>query len=290
VKKPVKLGLIGVGAWGKNYLRTVAKMDGVSVPVVLRSSFTPINEFPDVYIARDLDDLFSLCDGVVIATPPSSHEYLTIRSLEAGKPVLVEKPVSLDFASTRRMFDCSDRCGISLLVGHIHLFSSAFRVLREWTSEWSPKSINSLAGGFGPFRSYSPLLDWGPHDISMCLSLFNRAPDEVKVDKIESESGFMYELFLSFSPSFANLKFGNGLKDKCRIFSVFHEEDEAIYDGNFRFKGRTVPTSSISPLEELLTVFSNYITTGKTDWRFDPFLSLETARILDAASFITATH
>jgi hypothetical protein len=36
VKKPVKLGLIGVGAWGKNYLRTVAKMDNVSVPAVLR--------------------------------------------------------------------------------------------------------------------------------------------------------------------------------------------------------------------------------------------------------------
>lgn len=290
MKKPVKLGLIGVGAWGKNYLKTAAKMDNVSISAVLRSSSSLISEFPDIYVARDLDDLLSLCDGVVIATPPSSHEHLTIRSLEAGKPVLVEKPVSLNFASTKRMFDHSDKCKISLLAGHIHLFSLAFRVLREWTSEWSPKFIDSLAGSFGPFRDYSPLLDWGPHDISMALSLFNRAPDEIKANKIESGSGFMYELSLSFNPSFANLKFGNGLKNKHRAFSVFHEENEAVYDGNFYFKGKTVPTSPISPLEELLTVFSTYILTGKTDWRFDPFLSLETARILEIASSITSTH
>ena len=283
MKKSVKLGLVGVGAWGKNYLRTAARMDNVSIPVILRSSFTPVLEFPDLYIAKDFDDLLSLCDGVIIATPPSSHEYLTIRSLEAGKPVLVEKPVSLSFSSTKRVFDCADKCKIPLLVDYVHLFSSAFRVLREWTSEWSPKSVNSLAGGFGPFRSYSPLFDWGPHDISMCLSLFNRAPDEIRINEIKSGSGFMYELFLSFGSSFANLKFGNGLKDKHRVFSVFHEENEAIYDGTFCFKGRTVPTSSISPLEELLIVFSTYILTGKTDWRFDPFLSLETARILDTA-------
>lgn len=290
MKKSVKLGLIGAGAWGKNYLKTAARMNNVSVSAVLRSSSSPIDEFPNIYVARDLDDLFSLCDGVVIATPPSSHEYLTIRSLEAGKPVLVEKPVSLDFASTKRMLDCSDRHGISLLIGHIHLFSLAFRVLREWTSEWSPKSINSLAGGFGPFRDYSPLLDWGPHDISMALSLFNRAPDEIRANEIKSESGSIYELSLSFNPSSVNLKFGNGLKNKHRVFSISHGEDEAVYDGSFRFKGKIVSTSSISPLEELLTVFSVYILTGRTDWRFDPFLSLETARILEIASSIISTH
>jgi predicted dehydrogenase len=290
VKKPVKLGLVGVGAWGKNYLKTIAKMDGISISAVLRSSSTPVSEFPDIYVAKDLDDLFSLCDGIIIATPPSSHEHLVIRSLEARKPVLVEKPVSLSFISTKRMFDCADKYGISLLVGYIHLFSSAFRVLREWTSEWSPKFINSFAGGFGPFRDYSPLFDWGPHDISMALSLFSRAPDKIEINEVRSESGSMYELLLSFNPSFASLRFGNGLKEKQRNFSVFHGEDKATYDGAFYFKGRAVPTSLVSPLEELVTVFSNYIVTGKTDWRFDPFLSLETSRILDIASLIIATH
>jgi hypothetical protein len=133
----------------------------------------------------------------------------------------------------------------------------------------SPSSYEYLT--IRPFRSYLPLLDGGPHDISMCFSLLNRASDEIKVDKIKSESGFMYELF-------------------CRIFSVFHRKDKATYDGTFHFKGRAVPTSLVSPLEELITVFSNHTVTGKTDWRFDPFLLLETSRILDIASLIIATH
>ena len=290
VEKIVNLGLVGVGAWGRNYLTTVSKLSGVKISSVLRKTDSPLKISPSIPVAKNFDELLSSCDGVIVASPPDSHSEYVIRALDSGRPVLVEKPIALNIESAHRMFECSINSGVPLLVGHIHLFSPAFQVLRAWTSDWELKSIESLAGNWGPFRSYSPLLDWGPHDVSMCLSLFSEPPEDVFAERVESGAGYLYELTLTFGDSTATLKFGNGLEKKVRNFSVSSGKDKAVYDGTFTFRGKPVPIAPTTPLEEMVLSFVSCVAEGKTDWRYEPSLALRTASVLDKAATLISTR
>lgn len=57
-------------------------------------------------------------NAIYIATPPAQHEEYTIRALAAGKPVYVEKPMTLDSASAIRMRDAAEKYNVKLTVAH----------------------------------------------------------------------------------------------------------------------------------------------------------------------------
>lgn len=74
-------------------------------------------------------------NAIYVATPPSSHEMYTIAAIEAGKPVYVEKPVTVDSASCRRMNERSEEAGIPVSVAHyrrgLPLFQKAKALVRD---------------------------------------------------------------------------------------------------------------------------------------------------------------
>jgi len=57
-------------------------------------------------------------NAIYVATPPQSHEEYTIRALQAGKPVYVEKPMTVNSASAERMLQSSIETGTKLCVAH----------------------------------------------------------------------------------------------------------------------------------------------------------------------------
>ena len=97
---------------------------------------------PQVY-----DDLPTMLDAtrpdiVDICTPPRTHAPLTIRSLEAGAHVLVEKPMAIDTRECDEMIAAAERAGRTICVGHSDLFYPSFLTMRRLVSE----------GGIGEFR------------------------------------------------------------------------------------------------------------------------------------------
>ncbi|WP_397415718.1 Gfo/Idh/MocA family protein [Phenylobacterium sp.] len=76
---------------------------------------------------------------VYIATPHESHVELAIQAAEAGKHILVEKPMALDLASCRAMIDAAARAGVQLLVGPSHGFDPP--------AAWATNFIDSGALG-----------------------------------------------------------------------------------------------------------------------------------------------
>jgi len=287
----VRLGLVGAGAWGRNYLRTSAGSSGIAVSCICRASRAPVDGFAEVPVTDDIGELLPLCDAVVVATPPASHETAVMRALAAGKPVLLEKPAALSAPSVDRMLAASESARVPLLVGHIHLFSQAFLSLRDKTSAWHPRSVLSTAGNRGPFRDYPSLWDWGPHDVSMCLSLFGRPPDDVEAVRYTGGPGVVDVLSLGFGASRAVLRFGNGMDRKVRLFSVTSQDGDAVYEdppGSLTLLGAPVPLQPISPLKSMLESFVSAVDGGPTDWRYDPWLVLETAKVLDLADHVTS--
>src|ERR1700737_2664126 len=94
----VRLGLIGVGYWGRNLARACAET-GVLAAVCDRDPAVLAwvrDTYPRVAIERDVQDLLAGgVDGVVIAAPAELHAELALAALEAGKHVFVEKPLAL---------------------------------------------------------------------------------------------------------------------------------------------------------------------------------------------------
>ncbi len=97
----LKIGLVGFGYWGPNYARVLSDLAGAELAVVCDPSPERLElarqRYPGVATCEDIDALLARngIDAVVIATPASTHEALVRRALEAGRHVLVEKPMAL---------------------------------------------------------------------------------------------------------------------------------------------------------------------------------------------------
>ena len=93
-------------------------------------------------------------DGVIIATPPSTHPAMLRACLAAGKPALVEKPVALGLAETLALEREVSASGVPVLVDHTLLFHPGFEALRARCPD--PRAIrfvHSESRAWGPFRT-----------------------------------------------------------------------------------------------------------------------------------------
>lgn len=69
-------------------------------------------------------------NAIYVATPPDSHETYTIRALAAGKPVYVEKPISVNSASAAKMLQASVDTGMKLSVAHYRKAQPRFKYVK----------------------------------------------------------------------------------------------------------------------------------------------------------------
>lgn len=276
-----RLALVGFGSWGSNYLKTINAMDGVEVSFICRRDIdkTPDSIRNHIECVSDYKDVFDV-DGVIIATPPDSHKEISLFFLERGIPVILEKPVSETYEDASFIMDASFSLNVPVLVDNIHLFSSYFLYLRNITKRWGRVYINSIGGGRGPFRGYSPLIDWGPHDMSMILSIFQSYPDEIEIKEFKSMGGFIYDIKLKFGESTTHSVVGNGMSEKRRSFSAFDGDINVEYNGGLLIDGKLQDIPKSDPLKELISTFLSYLNHGITDWRFNPSLNRDVMKIL----------
>lgn len=167
--KRLTLALIGTGRWGSNIRRTLASLPGVTlVPPVSR-------DWRQLLTRQDLD-------GVLIATPASTHAEIALPFLRRGIPLFIEKPLTDSLASARQTRRIAARSRVPVMVGHVHLYNPAFaaakRALRRaGRLRW----IFGEGMNRGPIRDdVSCLWDWAPHDLSMTLDLLSEEPAAVQ--------------------------------------------------------------------------------------------------------------
>lgn len=182
----LRIGVIGCGHWGPNHVRVFSELDRTTVMAccdlnedrLLRISA----RFPQVRTTRDyqsiLDD--SEIDAVVVATPTSTHSRLVLEALEAGKHVLVEKPLCQTGVEGEALQALAEKTGRVLMVGHVFLFNAGIMRLREGIRSGELGSIHYLDAvrtNLGPIRGdVNSLYDLATHDISIFNYLLDAAP------------------------------------------------------------------------------------------------------------------
>ena len=98
-KKNIRLGLIGIGRWGANYIKTIEDVDCAELKIIACKSLIKERFLSDNYLLTDnWKDVTNSkeVDGIIIATPPKMHYEIAKSSINSKKPVIIEKPVTLN--------------------------------------------------------------------------------------------------------------------------------------------------------------------------------------------------
>jgi len=121
-------------------------------------------------------------DGLVIATPGSTHAKIALPYVEAGVPTFIEKPMTVSLADAKQLVREAKKSGALIQVGHIHLYNPAYLKLKELLPKIGKlRLINFEGTAPGPVRDdMSVLWDWGPHGVGLAIDLLDRKPTGVQ--------------------------------------------------------------------------------------------------------------
>lgn len=186
------IGLVGVGKWGENWLRTLASMPEVSLRWCCDLNESLLarvrQQYPHVPTTTSFDDLLRdpATEGVVIASIAPTHYPLAKTVLEAGKHVLVEKPMTLTTADAVDLNRLAIRTGRVVMVGHLmeyHPAIPAIRRLIEAGELGEVRRIECRRTNHGILRvDENVWWSFAPHDISIALRLMGAWPRAVRCD------------------------------------------------------------------------------------------------------------
>jgi len=168
------VGVIGVGAIGRNHARIYAELPTADLIGIYDADFSRAQavaaEFGTVAVA-DLDDLISRVAAASVSTPTVTHREMATRLLSAGRHVLVEKPIADSVDDAKAMIDLAQERGLVLQVGHIERFNPVMSQLEARLN--SPRFIECHRLSPFPQRSLDigVVLDLMIHDLEIVLHL-----------------------------------------------------------------------------------------------------------------------
>ena len=168
------VGVIGVGALGRHHARHLASFHGVELVGVhdkdAERAAVVAAEFGTTAFT-DLDALLQRVGAVTIAVPTLAHAAVGLLALEAGVPVLIEKPLAATLEEADQLLAAAARRGLPLQVGHIERFNRAVRAAREEFTDLRYFESTRLA----PFQprgtDVAVVLDLMIHDLDLLLHL-----------------------------------------------------------------------------------------------------------------------
>jgi predicted dehydrogenase len=181
-----RIAVLGCGYWGSNHIRTLKGLGALHAVADANRARAEGFATEQGCLAIDPDELFSRddIDAIVMALPPQFHADAAVRAVEAGKDVLVEKPIALTVADGERAVEAARRNGRIFMVGHVLRFHPAFEKLKELIDAGDlgeVKYIHSHRLGLGKFHTENDALwDLAPHDLSMILAITGVPPVEVR--------------------------------------------------------------------------------------------------------------
>jgi len=218
---PVRVGVIGLGRFGKLHSLTLAGLAEAELAGVVARREESLREFdalrPGVRGWTDLDRAISECDAEawIVACTTAAHVEVTRKLLEAGKKVLLEKPIvevtrklleagkkvllekpiSEELAEARSLQPLVETDSSNLMIGHIVLFNSEFLQLRDEASQRGAISYidcvrHRPASIVKDFAGENPLHAAMVHDLYATQVLVNRAePAQFSCDYHRTKSG-----------------------------------------------------------------------------------------------------
>ncbi len=190
----IRVGIIGCGgiANGK-HMPSIAQLKGLGIEMVAfcdiikERAESAKKRFgtPDAKVYTDYKELLAdpTIDDVHVCTPNRSHSFITVDALDAGKNVMCEKPMAINYAEAKKMLDAKNRSGKSLTIGYQNRQVAEHRYLREQAQKGRFGDIyyakatairRRAVPTWGVFMNEyeqggGPLIDIGTHSLDLTL-------------------------------------------------------------------------------------------------------------------------
>ncbi len=180
--RPVRFGLVGTGHWAQiTHAPALASTDGIDFAAVWGRNVGAAAELADRYHANTYHDISAFLanvDAVAFAVPPGVQAPIAVRAAEAGKHLLLEKPIAISAADADALAGAVEQAGVASMV----FFTARFQAdVRAWLSEvtatgrWAGGCavwLGSALRAGNPFntpwrRDKGGLWDLAPHLISL---------------------------------------------------------------------------------------------------------------------------
>jgi predicted dehydrogenase len=174
---PIGLAVVGAGYWGPNLVRTALATPALQLEWLCdldeQRARTVLGRYTTVKATASYEQVLTdpAVAAVAIATPAATHFDLVRAALEAGKHVLVEKPITASLAEAEKLADLAEQSGLVLMCDHTYCYTPAVRRIRELIRGGEIgelQYVDSVRINLGLVQpDIDVLWDLAPHDLSI---------------------------------------------------------------------------------------------------------------------------
>jgi UDP-2-acetamido-3-amino-2,3-dideoxy-glucuronate N-acetyltransferase len=318
-----KIAVIGAGYWGINHVRNFHELGALkTVCDASETSLMKISaSFADIETEFDYQNVLAddEIQGVVIATPAETHFKLAAAALEAGKHVLVEKPLTLDAKEGLQLVNLADEKQAILMVGHLLEYHPAVLRLRELIQSGELGELRYVYSNrlnLGKIRREENILwSFAPHDIAIILRLVGEWPKQiaatggaylqshiadVTITTMEFPTGVRAHIFVSWLHPYKDQRLIVVGSKKMAVFDDVAKENKlTVYDQGVEFvngepvmrknDGVAETLEKAEPLRRECLEFLDCMQTGRKPLT-DGKSGLQVLRVLEAAEYSLAEN
>ena len=173
----IGVAVIGAGYWGPNLIRNICGSATCDLRWVCDLDVTraqsAVGPYSTIRVTNDIDDVLRdpRVHAVAIATPAHTHVEVALSCLEAGKHVLVEKPLGATVAEGEKLVDVAQDLGLVLMCDHTYCYTPAVQAIRRLVSSGEVGEIHYVDCVRTNLGLLQPDIDvfWdlAPHDLAI---------------------------------------------------------------------------------------------------------------------------
>ncbi len=219
----VGVAVVGAGYWGPRLIRNAKALPDTDLRWVcdrdLARARCVVGEQSEIRIASELDDVLAdeSVEAVAIATPPGTHAELALRCIEAGRHVLVEKPLADSFEAGMQIVRAAEEHGVVLHCDHTFCYTPAVQKIRELYAGGQlgvPLYYDSVRVNLGLVQQeVNVFWDLAPHDISILDFILGEGAEPVTVAASGGDPLSIGHACLGY----LSLTFDSGLFAHCHV-------------------------------------------------------------------------
>lgn len=185
----INIGVIGVGYWGPNLIRNFVANPDTNMRIccdLKDERLKYINSlYPAVTVTKNYLDIINNpgVDLIAVCTPVLTHYEVAKAALNAGKHVLIEKPMTATSRQAEELINLAERKNLRIFVDHTFIFTGAVRKIKEYIQKGELGEVyyfDSVRINLGLFQhDVNVLWDLAPHDVSIMHHLLANKPEYV---------------------------------------------------------------------------------------------------------------
>ncbi len=232
----VNISLIGVGRMGQFHLNVINQINSINLSGIYDADEKHLNEISNKYNLnsfKSLDEAIDKCDAVIIASPTKFHFDIAKKSVQKGKHVLVEKPMTENFIQAEELEAIVKEKNIIFQVGHVERFNGAVQELHHIIENPYLIEARRLAPFTPRITDVGVVFDIMIHDLDIVTSLVKKPLIRFSASgkRIKTKNEDIASALLEFEGNtIATINASRVTQEKIRTLAISSEEAHFILD------------------------------------------------------------